>query len=90
MSLAAVALFKWVRTHVDLSSAALRFAAERPLATGLCMEIVVAWPTLLEGRIPLQLIASGLVVRTQGTDTVVTIERYGVQNASRNNVRTIS
>jgi len=60
----------------DVSSAALRFTAERPLANGLGMEIVVDWPTLLDGRVPLQLIATGLVIRTHGTDTVVKIERY--------------
>jgi hypothetical protein len=61
---------------VDVSSAAIRFAAERPLANGLGMEIVVEWPTLLDGRVPLQLIATGLVIRTQGAETVVKIERY--------------
>jgi hypothetical protein len=61
---------------VDVSSAALRFAAERPLANGLGMEIVVDWPTLLDGRVPLKLIATGLVIRTHGTETVVKIERY--------------
>jgi hypothetical protein len=59
-----------------VSSAALRFAAERPLANGLGMEIVIDWPTLLDGRVPLQLIATGLIVRTHGADTVVKIERY--------------
>jgi hypothetical protein len=61
---------------VDVSSAALRFAADRPLAPGLGMEIVLDWPTLLDGRIPLQLIANGLAIRTQGSETVVKIERY--------------
>jgi len=59
-----------------MSSAALRFSAERPLANGLVMEIVIDWPTLLDGRIPLQMIPSVLVVRTHGTDTLVKIERY--------------
>jgi hypothetical protein len=61
---------------LDLSSMALRFRAERPLAAGVPMEIVVDWPTLLDGRIPLQWIATGLVIRTLGTDTVVKIEHY--------------
>jgi len=61
---------------VDVSSAAIRFAAERPLANGLGMEIVVEWPTLLDGRVPLQLIATGLVIRTHGREVVVKIERY--------------
>ena len=61
---------------VDVSSAALRFTAERPLANGLGMEIVIDWPTMLDGRVPLQLIATGIIVRTHGADTVVKIERY--------------
>jgi hypothetical protein len=61
---------------VDVSSAALRFAAERQLAAGQGIEIVVNWPTLLDGRIPLQLIATGLVIRTHGTDTVVKFDHY--------------
>jgi hypothetical protein len=61
---------------IDVSSAAIRFVAEHPFPTGMYMELFVDWPTLLDGRVPLQLIATGLVIRTNGTDTVVKIERY--------------
>src|SRR5215204_2761749 len=51
---------------IDLSSSGLRFLAERPLAPGLQVDVVINWPALLDGRIPLQLITTGVVVRTSG------------------------
>jgi hypothetical protein len=47
------------------------------------MEIVLDWPTLLDGRRPLQLIANRLVIRTHGSDTVVKIERYVFKTRSQ-------
>ena len=61
---------------IDVSSVGVRFAAERPLAPGLSVELAVDWPTLLDGRVPLQLIADGSVLRVDGYDAVVKVERH--------------
>ena len=61
---------------IDLSSSSVRFTAAEPLVLGTRVEIAINWPTLLNGRIALQLIASGSVVRSSGKDTAVQIERH--------------
>jgi PilZ domain len=59
---------------LDLSSAALRFIAADPLALGIRVEVAINWPSLLDGCIPLQLVATGEVVRICGKEMVVTLQ----------------
>jgi hypothetical protein len=40
------------------------------------VEMSFEWPALLDGRIPLQLFAVGLVVRRRTSDFAATFERY--------------
>jgi len=61
---------------IDLSSSGLRFAAESPLDPGLILDVAIDWPVLLDGGVPLQLIAAGVVVWTKGTETAMRIQRH--------------
>ena len=61
---------------IDMSSSGLRFTADRPLLAGLRLDVSIDWPALLEGGIPLQLIATGVVVWTRGTETALRIQRH--------------
>ena len=61
---------------LDLSSAALRFIATDPLTLGIRVEVAINWPVLLDGSVPLQLIATGEVVRTCGKAAVVKLETH--------------
>jgi hypothetical protein len=61
---------------IDLSSSGLNFAADRPLLTGQNLGVSIDWPALLNGDIRLQLIVSGVVVRSNGTATAVQILRH--------------
>ena len=61
---------------IDLSSSGLRFTAEGPLLAGLRIDVSIDWPALLDGGVPLQLIASGVVVWTSGTETALRIQRH--------------
>jgi hypothetical protein len=54
----------------------MRFTADRPLSVGKKLDLFVDWPVLLDGAVPLQLVASGVVVRTAGVVTAVLIKRY--------------
>jgi hypothetical protein len=54
----------------------VRFAADRPLSIGQELDLFVDWPVLLDGVIPLQLVMSGVVVRTAGAVTALLIKRY--------------
>jgi hypothetical protein len=61
---------------IDISSSALRFMAARPLTVGRQLEVSVRWPLLLHGAIPLQLVATGVVIRTSGRETVMQLEKH--------------
>jgi len=61
---------------IDLSSTGLSFTADRPLLTGQKLDISIDWPVLLDGGVKLQLIMSGVVVRTTGTATALEIVRH--------------
>jgi hypothetical protein len=61
---------------VDISSSALRFLAERPLAIGLQVEVAISWPPRLHGNTPLQLVVTGTVIRSSGGETVVVFEKH--------------
>jgi hypothetical protein len=61
---------------IDLSSSGLRFAAQRPLEPGLKLDVAINWPVLLDGRIQLQLIVTGVVVWSSGTETALRIQRH--------------
>ncbi len=61
---------------IDLSSSGLSFTAGRPLLTGQKLKVAIDWPVLLDGGVQLQLVMSGVVVRTSGTTTALKIQRH--------------
>jgi c-di-GMP-binding flagellar brake protein YcgR len=75
---------------IDLSSSGLRFVAQGPLEPGLKLDIAIDWPVLLDERVHLQLTATGVVVRSRGTEVALQIQshdfktrREGLNVASR-------
>ena len=61
---------------IDMSSSGLSFTADTPLSIGQGLEVSIDWPILLDGGVQLQMIASGVVVRTTGAITAIRIERH--------------
>jgi hypothetical protein len=61
---------------IDMSSTGLRFNADRPLQTGQRLDVSIDWPVLLDGGVQLQLIVSGVVVRSSGNETALRIQRH--------------
>ena len=61
---------------IDLSSSGLSFTADRPLLTRQKLKVAIDWPVLLDGGIRLQLVMSGVVVRTGGTTTALKVQRH--------------
>jgi len=51
---------------LDVSSGGLLFDAGRHLPEGLNVELSIAWPVLLHNVAPMQLVASGKIVRSNG------------------------
>ena len=61
---------------IDISSSGLSFTADRPLSVGQTLDVYIDWPVLLDGGVQLQIVASGVVVRTTGAVTAIRIERH--------------
>uniref|UniRef100_Q01TM3 Type IV pilus assembly PilZ n=1 Tax=Solibacter usitatus (strain Ellin6076) TaxID=234267 RepID=Q01TM3_SOLUE len=51
---------------IDMSSSGLAFTADKPLSIGQTLDLSIDWPVQLDGGVQLQLVVSGVVVRTAG------------------------
>jgi hypothetical protein len=61
---------------INVSSSGLSFTADRPLPIGQKLDLSIDWPFRLDGDVQLQLVASGVVVRTSGAVTAIRLERH--------------
>jgi hypothetical protein len=61
---------------VDISSGGFLFDAGRHLPDGLNVELSVAWPVLLHNVAPIQLVATGKVVRANGRHVAIQIIQH--------------
>ena len=57
-------------------------SSRQEFPVGALLEMRIAWPALLDGTIPLQLIAEGRVVRYKTSGFAATFERYQFRTAS--------
>jgi PilZ domain len=63
-------------TTVNMSSSSLLVKCQHDIPLGAQMDVVVNWPSLLESTIPLQLVTSGRVVRSEPSHFVIEFARY--------------
>src|SRR4051812_31880667 len=61
---------------INISSSGLSFIADTPLSIGQRLDVSIDWPVLLDGRVELRIVASGVVVRINGAVTAIRIERH--------------
>jgi hypothetical protein len=61
---------------IDMSSSGLSFTADTLLSIGQRLDMSIDWPVSLDGGVQLQVVASGVVVRTNGAVTAIRIERH--------------
>jgi len=66
---------------VDLSSGGILIEADRPLPTGLNLELSLAWPVMLHNVAPMQLIISGKIVRSHGRRIAVQMVQHEFRTA---------
>jgi hypothetical protein len=78
------------RTHVvgtghtlNMSSGGLLVSAEHDFNEGLRLEVNVEWPLLLDGSIPLQLVANGKIVRSADSTFAISFAQYQFRTMSR-------
>jgi hypothetical protein len=71
-------------TTLNIGSGGILFTTEDKLPVGRMVELSVSWPARLDGICPLQFVATGRVVRSDGQRAAVRIERYEFKTRSMN------
>ena len=66
---------------IDLSSGGIHFETDRSLPVGLNVELSIAWPALLHNMAPLQLVAYGKIVRSNGPRTAIQMFQHEFRTA---------
>jgi hypothetical protein len=61
---------------VNISSAGALFTTQTALPEQQLIEVAVSWPARLNGRLPLNLVLRGRVVRSHETQAAIEIEQY--------------
>jgi hypothetical protein len=68
--------FSGVGMAVNLSSGGILVASQQHVVDGALVEMSIEWPFVLNGRIPLQLMTVGRVLRRGTSRFAATFERY--------------
>ncbi len=68
---------------IDISSGGFLFDAGRRLPDGLNVELSIAWPVLLHNVAPLQLVATGRIVRCNGHQVAIRTTQHEFRTAGR-------
>jgi hypothetical protein len=65
-----------VGESVNISSDGLLIAGPEAVKAGQPVEALIAWPVLLDKRIPLKLVINGSIVRSSGDHTAIRFTKY--------------
>jgi hypothetical protein len=81
-------LFSGAGRTVNVSSGGVlvvspHIVSRHEISVGVQVEMSIEWPSLLDGRIPLQLFAVGWVVRRGAVDFATSFERYQFRTMKR-------
>jgi hypothetical protein len=68
---------------INISSKGVLFNAHVPLPSGKRIELSINWPAQLDGKCGLKLVARGRIVRCEGTNVALEIEKYEFRTAGR-------
>jgi hypothetical protein len=68
---------------INISSKGVLFNAHVPLPSGKRIEISINWPAQLDGKCGLKLVARGRIVRCEGTNVALEIEKYEFRTVGR-------
>lgn len=61
---------------VNMSSGGVLVAFQEEISAGTPVELNIEWPAVLDGRVPLRLVAVGTVVRCESARFAVGLERH--------------
>ena len=60
----------------DISSRGISFSTSGPLLANRPIQVSIDWPALLDGRLPLQFVAKGRIVRATAKEAAIAIVTY--------------
>jgi PilZ domain len=66
---------------VDLSSTGILFETDTKLPLDGTVELSIAWPILLDGSLPMQLMVVGRIARASGRKVAIAIAQYEFRTA---------
>jgi hypothetical protein len=72
---------------VNMSSGGVLVVSQQPILVGTLVELRIEWPLLLDGRIPLQLVARGRVLRRGTSHFAAAFERHEFRTLRSSSVR---
>ena len=61
---------------IDMSSGGLLISTESSLTEGDRVEVAVSWPAQLDGVLPLKLVVTGRVVRSDETQAAIALDKH--------------
>jgi hypothetical protein len=61
---------------INISSTGVLFSTDEPLSPGRSIRVAISWPARLDSSVGLQLVARGRIVRCDGGNAAVRIQRY--------------
>ena len=68
---------------VNISSVGVLVAYPHEIRAGTDLELSIEWPSLLDGRVPLQLVTVGKVVRSETSSFAVALGGYQFRTTKR-------
>jgi hypothetical protein len=68
---------------VNLGSGGVLVRSRHAIIEGALLHMPIEWPSLLDGKVPLQRRASGRVLRSKGSQFAATFERYEFRSMKR-------
>jgi hypothetical protein len=74
----------WV---MNMSSGGVLVSSPHQIDAGTGLELSIEWPYLLEGRIPLQLVATGKVVRCENSGFALQLTRHQFRTARKTSLK---
>ncbi len=61
---------------INMSRSGVLVSSEHEVSQGVRVQLNIEWPSLLDGRVPLQVVTEGRVVRCESSSFAVVLARY--------------
>lgn len=71
---------------VNISRSGVLVSSEHAIREGARVELNIEWPSLLDGRVPLQVVTVGRVVRCEPSSFAVVLARYQFRTTKKRNL----